>query len=635
MATDDAKERVRNATDIVQIVGERVPLRRVGRRFAGLCPFHAEKTPSFSVNPEWQIWHCFGCGKGGDVFSFLMEIDKISFPEALKELADRAGIDLPRREAGSGGELRERLHQANALARDFFAAELRTPAGARARDYLAERGFQGAILERFEIGWAPDRWDGLLTALGRLLPVKTLEEAGLVLRRGDGSGHYDRFRNRVMFPVHTATGRVAGFGARALQPEDTPKYLNTPDTPAFRKGHLLFGLSLARKAIRERREALLVEGYLDAMRLHLIGLDQAVSTCGTALTAEQAQIVARLECEVVLIYDGDDAGIRAADRALDPLLAAGVAARVLILPPGEDPDSFVAKQGAQALRTLLEGRALDVPGFLAESTLAGDPSKNPTPEARVRRFVSVLARVGDPIRRQFLIRRGAEVFRMDESVLLEAVRRVPRGAFPPVGGGHGAAGARGAGRPGQQAGKDHVEGVGSWQGGGAPGPATSSATGPGTAQGGGVPEGPLDPVERELACRVLTEEGALLEVAERGGPKWFQNDGLRALLQPWIEAGRPPYDDELRTLAEGSALVRELLSEHAKLSGRTHDVERREARELMDRMEDRRLRESIRALDQAIRDAERGRDEGSLGRLVAERRDLASKLHARSHSAIG
>ena len=622
-------DEVRSASDIVDVISAYVRLKKRGKNFIGLCPFHQEKTPSFNVNVQKQIWHCFGCGKGGDVFSFLMEIDKVTFPEALKDLADRAGIELPRRDAGAGGELRDRLHQANAMSKDFFAAELRTPAGARARDYLAERGFQGEILDRFSIGWAPDRWDGLLTALGKLLPAKTLEDAGLVLRRGDGSGHYDRFRNRVMFPIETATGRVAGFGARALNPEDTPKYLNSPDTPVFRKGSLLFALPLARKPIRERRQAIVVEGFLDAMRLHLIGLDHAVSTCGTALTPEQAQLLSRLECEVLLVYDGDDAGIRAADRALDPLLAAGLEVRVLVLPPGEDPDSYVRKEGAQPLRTLLEERALDVPSFLAESTLAGDPSQNPGPEARVRRFVSLLARVADPIRRQFLLRRGAEVFRMDETVLLEAVRRTSRGTF----GGAGAGGSgrqTGGGRPGQGAGA----------GGAATGPAGGAPSGSGAVagQGGGgaaAAGAPLDPVERELACRVLTEEGALVEVSEHGGSMWFQNEGMRTLLQPWLEAGRAPYDDELRALAEESALVRSLLSEHAKLPGRTHEVERREARELMDRLEDRRLRESIRALDQAIRDAERGRDEGSLGRLVAERRDLASKLHARNHSAIG
>jgi DNA primase len=606
---DEVKEQVRSAVDIVQIVGERVALRRVGRRYSGLCPFHQERTPSFTVNPEWQIWHCFGCGKGGDVFSFLMELDKVTFPEALKELAERAGIELPRREATAGSELRDRLHQANALARDFFRAELLTPAGAAARDYLAGRGFEGEILERFEIGWAPDRWDGLLSAVGKLLPAKTLEEAGLVLRRGDGSGHYDRFRNRILFPVLTATGRVAGFGARALHPEDTPKYLNSPDTPVFRKGSLLFGLSLARKQIRERKQVLVVEGYLDAMRLHRVGLDHAVGTCGTALTGEQARLLARLEPEVLLLYDGDDAGIRAADRALDSLLPAGLPVRVCTLPPGEDPDSFVQTKGAAALRTLLEERALDVPAFLAESKLTEDASKNPNAEARVRRFVALLSRVADPIRRQFLLRRGADVFRMDESVLLEAVRGQRRGPD---------------GAAARSAPKDTPAGRAG----------TAPAAGGPTARGSEGSEA-LDPVERELACRVLTEEGALAEVSERGGGAWFRHEGVRTLLQPWLQAGRPPYDDELRALAQESVLTRALLSEHAKLPGRTLDVERREARELMDRLEDRRLKENIRALDQAIRDAETRRDEGSLGRLVAERRDLASKLHTRTHSAIG
>jgi DNA primase len=611
---DEAKEQVRNAVDIVQIVGERVALRRVGRRYSGLCPFHQEKTPSFTVNPEWQIWHCFGCGKGGDVFSFLMELDKVTFPEALRDLADRAGIELPRREATAGSELRDRLHQANALARDFFRAELLTPAGAPARGYLAERGFEGEILERFEIGWAPDRWDGLLSALGKLLPVKTLEEAGLVLRRGDGSGHYDRFRNRVMFPVLTGTGRVAGFGARALAPDDTPKYLNSPETAVFRKGSLLFGLSIARKSIRERKQVLMTEGYLDAMRLHRVGLDTAVSACGTALTPDQARLLGRFEAEVVLLYDGDDAGIRAADRALEPLLSAGLPVRICTLPPGEDPDSFVRSKGASALRTFLEERAYDVPEFLARSALTEDASKNPSAEARVRRFVALLHHVGDPIRRQFLLRRGADVFRMDESVLLEAMRALPR--------------TRGGGAPATRPAPAAPRGPGA--GGPVPG-APASGTPP---AGEGAPT-PLDPVERELACRVLTEEGALAEVSERGGAAWFRHEGVRTLLQPWLQAGRPPYDNELHVLAQESKLTRALLSEHAKLPGRTHDVERREARELMDRLEDRRIRENIRALDQAIREAEGRRDEGSLGRLVAERRDLASKLHARTHPAIG
>src|SRR6185503_13012232 len=213
----------------VALVGEKVPLRRAGRSWKGLCPFHAEKTPSFTVNPERQVWHCFGCGKGGDAFAWLMELDKMTFPEALQSLADRAGIELPQSERGPGDAARDRLYQANALANDYFMASLRSAAGETARAYLAGRGFEEDVLDAYQVGWAPEGWDGLATTLAKLLPGAVLEEAGLLLRRGDGS-HYDRFRNRIMFPVLAAAGKVAGFGARTIASEDQPKYLNSPET---------------------------------------------------------------------------------------------------------------------------------------------------------------------------------------------------------------------------------------------------------------------------------------------------------------------------------------------------------------------------------------------------------------------
>ena len=284
LSGEEARERVREATDIVQLIGERVQLRRAGRSYKGLCPFHAEKTPSFTVTPDRQIWHCFGCSKGGDVFAFVMEQDKVTFPEALRLLADRAGIELPKQERGAGEEAFDRLYQANALARDFFRAGLGTTEGAKkARAYIAARGFEEPWITRFEVGWAPEGWDGLLTALAKLIPAAVMEQAGLIVRRGDGSGHYDRFRNRVIFPVATAAGKVAGFGARVIAAEDEPKYLNSPETPVFRKGRLLYGLPVARAGMRESGEAIVSEGYLDVMRLHACGFTNAVSTCGTAL----------------------------------------------------------------------------------------------------------------------------------------------------------------------------------------------------------------------------------------------------------------------------------------------------------------------------------------------------------------
>lgn len=610
LSSNDVKEQVREATDIVALVGEKVALRRAGRSWKGLCPFHSERTPSFTVNPERQVWHCFGCGKGGDVFAWLTELEKVTFPEALRALADRAGIELPKPTRGPGDAAQDRLYQATALANDFFRAGLASPPGAEARAYLAGRGFEGTILDSFQVGWAPAAWDGLVTTLGKLVPMPVLEEAGLALRRGDGT-RYDRFRNRVTFPVMGTGGRVPGFGARAIAAADQPKYLNSPETAIYRKGHLLFALPQARASIRERKQALIVEGYLDVMRLHAAGFPNTVATSGTALTYEQARLLARLEAEAVLVYDGDDAGVRAADRALEPLLRAGLAVRVLLLPPGEDPDSFVRRQGGAAFATLVE-RAADPAGFLAEASL-GAGGENPSVEARVRRYVEVIRRVEDPIRRRLLVRRGAEAFGLEEQVFLEALERRRDG---------------GAKRP--RRGTLPVEG-------GSPpaGIPTEAATPGETATSGQPSWGPPNPMESELAARVLTEDGALSETIVLGGEACFQHEGLRQLLHPWLHEERIPLYGELRDLMDRSALARAVLADHPlSEESQTIEASRRGARALIERLEERRIRASIQDLDRAIRQAERSRDESSLGRLVAERRDLASKLHSRSHPAV-
>ncbi len=622
-SAEEAKEEVRSASDIVQIVGERVPLRRMGRTWKGLCPFHAEKTPSFTVNSERQMWHCFGCNRGGDVFSFLMEIEKVTFPEALASLAERAGIELPRSDRGPGDANRDRLYQANALANDFFKASLRSPAGTKARAYLAGRGFDEAILDRFQVGWAPEGWDGLSTALGKLLPRTVLEEAGLVLRRGDGT-HYDRFRGRVTFPIEAAAGRVAGFGARCIAPDETPKYINSSESAVYRKGGLLFGLPLARAEIRERKRIVVAEGYLDVMRLRAAGYPHAVSTCGTALTTEQARALARFEAEVLLVYDGDDAGVRAADRALEPLLQAGLTVRVLILPDGEDPDSFIAKRGAAAFDEIQKA-AGDVAAFLAGAALAGEGA-NPSPEARVKRYVELLGKVEDPIRRRLMLRRGAVAFGLEEEVLLEALskrrgqRRFPGGGRDSAPGRADVARARsGPGGPDRGTGTD-------------PHPGTVGRTGSGI-EAEAKPE-IIDPIEKELAARCLTEEGAVAEVVANGGARCFHSNTLQALLRSWLQMARAPLPEEIRALTDLEPLARAILAEHGVEEGRTDEMSRRGARELIQRLEERRLRASIHELDLAIRQAERTRDEGSLDRLVAERRDLASKLHGSSHPAV-
>ena len=601
-AGEEVRERVRDATDIVQLIGEHVTLRRAGRSFKGLCPFHAEKTPSFTVTPDRQMWHCFGCSKGGDVFAFVMEREKVTFPEALRALADRAGIELPRTEGSERSDAFDKVYQANALARDFYRASLASEAAAKARAYIASRGFEEPWLERFEVGWAPEGWDGLSRALAKLLPAAVLEQAGLTVRRGDGSGHYDRFRNRVLFPVATGSGKIAGFGGRAIAEGDEPKYLNSPETPVFRKGRLLYGLVQARTGIRERGEAIVCEGNLDVIRLHACGFGNAVATCGTALTPDQARLLARLRVKVLLLYDGDDAGVRAADRGLDPLLEAGVETRVLLLPRGEDPDSFLRKEGTGALTERIDSAALDVPGFLAESKLASGAA--PGLEARVHRLVGLLNRVEDPIRRRLMLRRGADVFGLEESVLLEAVQGKGRALRK-----------KPETSPAKQAERPEA---------GAEVAAAASEK----------KSAPSDPVERELAGRVLTEEGALAELTVQGGAIFFRSRSLRQLLEPWLGQGRPPRDEELRDLAASSPVTRELLAELHPEPGRTLEASRREARDLILRIEERRIKAEREALKRAIQQAERGGDKELLARLTAEWRDLASELHTRTQHAV-
>jgi DNA primase len=617
LPSSDAKEQIREATDIVALVGEKVALRRAGRTWKGLCPFHAERTPSFTVSPDRQMWHCFGCGKGGDVFAWVTEMEKVPFPEALRILSERAGIELPQQARGPGDAARDRLYQANNLANDYFRASLASDAGSEARAYLAGRGFEGPILETFQVGWAPAGWDGLVTTLGKLLPLPVLEEAGLALRRGDGT-RYDRFRNRILFPVLGAAGRVAGFGGRAIAPEDQPKYLNSPETAVYRKGQLLFALPQARALIRERKQALVVEGYLDAMRLHAAGFTNAVATSGTALTYDQARILARSEPEAVLVYDGDDAGVRAADRALEPLMRAGLPVRVLLLPPGEDPDSFVRKEGAAAFGELL-AKTLDAADFLARALVGkGAGGQNPSVEPRVRRYVEVIGRVDDPIRRRLLVRRGAEAFGLEEQVFLEALGK--KGTAR-------AAGATPAARAAAEA--PQAAGVGA---------ATETRTAddsPASESDGGGFSSPPDPVESDLAARVLTEDGALAEVAENGGDACFRHEGLRELVRPWLLEGRIPLYGELRDLMSASALARAILADHPiSEESETSEASRRGARTLIERLEERRIRALLKDIDRDIHTAERSHDEGSLVRLIAERRDLAIRLHSRNHAAV-
>jgi DNA primase len=353
----DAVQRVKDASQIIDIIGECVSLKRAGANMKGLCPFHAEKTPSFMVNPARQSFHCFGCGEGGDVFSFMMKYYNITFPEALEQLAGRYQITLPEKrftsEDQAKAEKRQKLFDANERAARMYHEYLLNHSGAAgARAYLEKREISLAMTNRFTLGFAPPGWDFLSTKVAKSsITLAEAEEAGLLVRKERG-GFYDRFRDRILFPITDLTGRIVGFGGRILG-EGEPKYLNTPETLIFDKSRLLFGLYQHRDPIRRTRKAVVVEGNFDLLSLASHGVDNVVAPLGTALTQPQIRLLKGYADEVILLFDGDAAGIKAAMRAVPLFLAEQVAARVALLPAMHDPDSYIRAHGREGLEKYL------------------------------------------------------------------------------------------------------------------------------------------------------------------------------------------------------------------------------------------------------------------------------------------
>lgn len=421
-------EEIRARVDIVEVISDYVPLRRAGKNFVGLCPFHQERTPSFTVSPDKQMFYCFGCQAGGDVFTFLMKREGWSFPEAVAELARRAGVVLPERPASPEErrrqDERERLLRVLEWAAAFYRHALRSPAGEPARAYLAARGIDAATIDRFGLGYAPDRWDALLQAMTRRgVPVALLERAGLVQARAAGQGYYDRFRHRVMFPIRDPRGRVVGFGGRALGDAE-PKYLNSPETPVFNKRRLWFGLDLARARLRETGVAVVVEGYMDAIAIDRAGIGYAaVASLGTSLSEEQVDLLARYVDTVVIAYDGDAAGQRATLRGLQLFADAGVEVRVAELPPGRDPDDVLRVEGPDALRRFIENAVPLVEFQFRRVLREHDTTSVRGRAAAVAELAPWLARVRNEVERAEYLRRYAAALGVDEATLWREVRR--------------------------------------------------------------------------------------------------------------------------------------------------------------------------------------------------------------------
>ena len=368
-----SRDQIRDIADrvnIVDVISSQVTLRKAGGSFKGLCPFHEEKTPSFNVDPRRQMYKCFGCGEGGDIYSFLMKISGMTFVEALEEVARRAGVELPRAETSPEdrrrAKLRNSMYDVNDVAAEFFCRCLRARIGTDAMAYLQRRGMPEDVVQRYGLGFAPDLWDGLVGELRRKnISLEQAERAGLVRERSSG-GHYDFFRNRLMIPIRDHRGKVVGFGGRILSNEE-PKYFNTPESPVYDKSSTLFGLGEAVDTIRKEERALIVEGYFDVMGLAANGVTNAVASCGTALTPNQLRILKRHTPAIVLVYDGDAAGVDAACRGLDLFLEQGLWPLFIGLPDGMDPDDYIRAHGEAAFRQLLDDAEPLMERFISES----------------------------------------------------------------------------------------------------------------------------------------------------------------------------------------------------------------------------------------------------------------------------
>ncbi len=351
-------QRIARSTDIVRLIGRYTQLKQQGNRYVGLCPFHKEKTPSFSVDPEQGLYYCFGCKKGGNVFTFLKEVEGLEFYEALQQLARDAGIDLSQYGSSSGPsrEMRNDLRGVVELAAKFYEKCLQKARGSEeARKYLANRQISDESIEQWRLGYAPDGWEHVLN-LGRRrnIPPDVLEKAGLVKPRSNAEGHYDRFRNRLMFPVRDRNHAPIGFGARALTDEDQPKYLNSPEGPLFNKRRCFYGFCEARDSIRTNKTAVVVEGYTDVIMAHQFGVDSVVAVLGTALTEYHARTLSNLCDQVILVFDADEAGQKSAERSIEVLLEADIEPKIASLPSGLDPCELLLEEGEESFRECLD-----------------------------------------------------------------------------------------------------------------------------------------------------------------------------------------------------------------------------------------------------------------------------------------
>lgn len=419
-------DQIKQAANIIEIASQYTNITKRGKNHIGLCPFHSEKTPSFTLDIERQLYHCFGCGAGGDIFTLVMEKENLTFPETLRLLADKYNISMPEQKKLSPQSIQEKedIGRINELTLGFFRKNLfKTEEGKKALDYLHKRKISDEVIQKLKIGYAANSWDSLLNYFkDKKVSPSLLEKAGLALRRQNKEGFYDRFRGRVIFPIFTDQGTVVAFGGRTLFDVE-PKYLNSPDTPKYTKGKLLYGLNFSKEDIRKKDEIILVEGYTDFLSLYQFGIKNCAASLGTSLTTNQVNIAHRFAAVITTCYDGDVAGRKAALRAISLCFEKGVQIKIMILPRGSDPDSFIQEHGAAEFESLKD-KSLPALKYLIDLSMFKKNMKSPEVKTQVIRTIySEIDKITDPILKSHYIKELSEYFFVDEKIIRSIIRQ--------------------------------------------------------------------------------------------------------------------------------------------------------------------------------------------------------------------
>jgi DNA primase len=419
-------EEIESASDIVSTIGRYVSLKKAGKNFKGLCPFHKEKTPSFIVSPEKQIYHCFGCGKGGNVFNFIMSVENISYIEAVRRIASDLGITIPdyrsTAEKASASE-NDILYKTNQIARDYFCSQ-NSPT---AKKYLESRNLKQETLKKYSVGYAPNKWDGLISyPQFKTVNLENFEQLGLIQKKENSKNYYDKFRNRIIFPFYNLSGQIVGFGGRRLNENDQPKYLNSPESRIYKKGEILYGLQQAISAIREKKAVLIVEGYFDLLRLVDFGIQNVIASSGTALTESQGRLIKRYTDTAIFVYDSDEAGIKAAIRNSQILETLELRVSMVLLPKPHDPDTFLREKGRSAFVDLIKKRINPIDYQL---NLLQDKSKDLSTDEKYKLIDDLLLEYKDipnEVKVGLYLHKIADKFELAESLLIDRFNRLKR-----------------------------------------------------------------------------------------------------------------------------------------------------------------------------------------------------------------